>query len=115
MSMTDLSTGYEYCKIGPPETIEINENHNESFTPPGFSRHFHLRRNNILLEDVKKQKLNLMPGFRFSWYYSGMDVQSNVYTMISTPTPIPPPKTYITPKTPAGFFSFIHTIYFSNV
>ena len=25
--------------------------------------------------DVMRQKLDLMPGFRFTWYYSGMDVK----------------------------------------
>ena len=28
----------------------------------------------VSLGDVKKQHLNLMPGYRFSWYYSGMEV-----------------------------------------
>ena len=26
----------------------------------------------VTLEDVRSQNLNQMPGFRFSWYYSGM-------------------------------------------
>ena len=30
----------------------------------------------VTLTDVKDQRLDLMPGFRASWYYSGMEVQS---------------------------------------
>ena len=26
----------------------------------------------VLPADVRKQQLNLMPGFRFTWHYSGM-------------------------------------------
>ena len=34
---------------------------------------FSLRRS-ASLADVKKQRLDMMPGFKFSWYYSGLDV-----------------------------------------
>ena len=29
----------------------------------------------VISADVKRQRLNLMPGFKFSWYYSGMVVE----------------------------------------
>ena len=28
----------------------------------------------VTVHDVKTQKFKLMPGFKFKWYYSGMDV-----------------------------------------
>ena len=30
----------------------------------------------VLLADVIKQKLSLMPGFKFTWHFSGMEVES---------------------------------------
>ena len=35
-----------------------------------------LFRRQVLMADVRKQKLSLMPGFRFTWHYSGMEVES---------------------------------------
>ena len=42
--------------------------------PTGDTYHIELRRE-VLLEDVRKQKLDLMPGFRATWYYSGIEVK----------------------------------------
>ena len=44
-----------------------------NFTPPTFYRNIRLTRK-ISYENVKKQKLDKMPGFRFSWWYSGEEV-----------------------------------------
>ena len=43
----------------------------KNFTPPGYGgKTFSLMRN-VQSEDIDQQKLELMPGFRFSWWYSG--------------------------------------------
>ena len=44
-----------------------------NFTPPGHYRNIRLTRK-ISYENVKKQKLDKMPGFRFTWWYSGEEV-----------------------------------------
>ena len=46
-----------------------------NFTPPSNNHQFkHTRK--VLMADLKKQRLTQMPGFRISWYYSGMEVKS---------------------------------------
>ena len=44
-----------------------------NFTPPGYSRDMILSRD-VSSEDVETQKLDVMPGFRLSWWYSGAEV-----------------------------------------
>ena len=51
----------------------------KNYTPPGskdpkVQRSLQLTRK-VLMSDVKNQKLNLMPGFKLSWHYSGMEVE----------------------------------------
>ena len=48
-----------------------------NYTPPN-TRYFYaieLHRN-VLLADVRKQKLSKMPGYRLTWHYSGMEVEA---------------------------------------
>ena len=42
-----------------------------NFTPPGLFRTLSLERD-VSSEEVNQQKLDVMPGFRFSWWYSGV-------------------------------------------
>ena len=44
-----------------------------NFTPPRFQRKFELFRD-VSSEDVDKMELEMMPGFRFSWWYTGAEV-----------------------------------------
>ena len=44
-----------------------------NFTPPRFIEDMSLWRD-VSPEDVEKQRLDLMPGFKFSWWYSGAEV-----------------------------------------
>ena len=44
-----------------------------NFTPPGSNRSMFLHRR-VSTEDVETQKLDLMPGFNLSWWYSGAEV-----------------------------------------
>ncbi len=44
-----------------------------NFTPPSYNQMFQLMRD-VSSEEVETQKLDLMPGFRLSWWYSGAKV-----------------------------------------
>ena len=45
-----------------------------NFTPPSVYRSIGMKRK-VSSEDVLQQKLDLMPGFRFSWWYTGAEVR----------------------------------------
>ena len=49
----------------------------KNYTPP---REFdmQLKREVRNHADLRRQKLDLLPGFRFTWYYSGMEVKSEL-------------------------------------
>ena len=40
-----------------------------NYTPPGYYRNIRLERK-VSQEDIMKQELSLMPGFRFTWHYT---------------------------------------------
>ena len=44
-----------------------------NFTPNSMYSYVSLERK-VSAEEVNRQKLDLMPGFRFSWWYSGLEV-----------------------------------------
>ena len=77
--MKDLSSGDDYLEIQMNDINMDFKNISKSYTPPGSvsswsSPEVSLVRE-VPLSDVRKQTLNLMPGFKISWYYSGMEVE----------------------------------------
>ena len=46
-----------------------------NFTPPSDSEYKLILYREVSLTDIRKQNLDQMPGFRFSWYYTGMKVK----------------------------------------
>ena len=72
-TMKDLSSGYDDLSwdIGTDhiDTDITHINISKTNTPA-----IALQRK-VLLSEVRKQKLELMPGFRFKWYYTGMEVE----------------------------------------
>ena len=50
----------------------------KKYTPPGikYSNPYQLiiLFRNVSSEDIEEQKLDVMPGFRFSWWYTGKEV-----------------------------------------
>ena len=48
----------------------------ENFTAPELWSYYIRLIRAVSGEDVRKQKLNLMPGFRVKWYFSGIEVES---------------------------------------
>ena len=78
ISMEDLTNGKDSvsfygrgAKVIDAEIRNIAKN----YTPPGEKRSIALQRK-VSLEDVKKQKLQVMPGLKVTWYYSGTYVES---------------------------------------
>ena len=51
------------------DTIEVNFDLRRNFTPPSDFKKVILDRT-VSIGDVKKQRLEVMPGFKVSWYYS---------------------------------------------
>ena len=83
IEMKDLSIGYDKFLLNFKD-ITGNQTHMiTSYTPPEFSpsrsrykyKEMRLSRRNMIMEDVRKQKLAMMPGFRFMWFYSGKEVK----------------------------------------
>ena len=73
LPLKHLSSGHDKLLIDESEM-----NGNKSYTPPdgGMFGQYHIDLDrNVLLADVRIQKLSLMPGFRLSWHYSGMKVE----------------------------------------
>ena len=44
----------------------------KNFTPPGYSQYIILSQD-VSPEEVEAQRLDLMPGFKFSWWFSGAE------------------------------------------
>ena len=72
--MKDLS-GKDILSVGEnypsPEVISTSYNITElgdTFVSTMLDR-------DVTLDDVKKQRLNVMPGFRVTWHYLGMEVE----------------------------------------
>ena len=75
--LKDLSMGYdgfsEFDDEGKVSNVAyINSRRN--YTPPGSHQSIWFRRA-VILADVKKQNLELMPGLKLTWHYSGIDVE----------------------------------------
>ena len=74
LSMKDMSAGYDRLQLGPGHKIIDLSYLNKSYTPPGKLQQIRLFRK-MVPSDVRKQKLELMPGFKLYWNYSGVEVE----------------------------------------
>ena len=63
------------CKYTNLETTNFSKTYN----PPGSYEKIFYTDRSVSMKDVSKQILTLMPGFKLSWYYSGMKVESYPY------------------------------------
>ena len=77
--MKDLTTGHDALSInGRNYTSAAHDDMgntaynimSRNYTPPGSYQSIWFNRL-VLLEDIKKQKFELMPGFKLTWYYIG--------------------------------------------
>ena len=73
MSIKDLSTGKDKLTWGYSDVIKAEQD-SKNHTPPGYYQKIRLERK-VSQEDIMKQELSLMPGFRFTWHYSGTEVE----------------------------------------
>ena len=74
MSLEDLSSGRDRLKLKNRRIMETHKTFN--YTSPTHDAYYTIELNRrVLLADIRKQKLNLMPGFRYTWHYSGMEVE----------------------------------------
>ena len=78
VSMKDLKIGWEKMTIdsyyaGYHKIINADLNNlSEKYSPRTYYELTFKRK--VTKKDIMKQKINLMPGFRFNWYYSGLEV-----------------------------------------
>ena len=76
ISLKDLSGGYDkfdydYKGDIDEDTTKMKRKYHLNLS---YKRHILTRlRRSVSLEDVKRQKLDAMPGFRLNWYYIGLD------------------------------------------
>ena len=78
VSLKDLTSGTEELYLSDAYDVDINEettHFGKSYSPPGY-RYIRFKRK-VSAQEVLKQKLSTMPGFKFQWYYSGMTVESD--------------------------------------
>ena len=73
VSLEDLSSGYDGFSVDLIYLMETKRTYN--YTPPTSSSYYITLSRDVLPADVKKQKLNVMPGYRVRWRYSGMEVE----------------------------------------
>ena len=73
VSLEDLSSGEDRVSQSINTIKETHTNYN--YSPPRKSAYSFTLSRKVLPADVGKQKLDMMPGFRVRWHYSGMEVE----------------------------------------
>ena len=90
VSLEDLSSGEDRLAVEWNPMMETHMTFN--YTPPTGGRYgnyeIQLIRD-VLPADVRKQKLDMMPGYRVTWYYSGMEVEPEARYYNNTRIPYP--------------------------
>ena len=67
------SSGKELFKFDHIFLDPVKTTDSTKYTPPGEPHLMYLRRD-VKSEDVETKKLDIMPGFRCSWWYTGAQV-----------------------------------------
>ena len=76
LSLKDLETGKEKFYLYGRGYIDADEKHiHKIYSPPGYNERYINLVRDVSFDEVRKQKLDQMPGFRFSWYYTGVEVE----------------------------------------
>ena len=74
VSMTGLGRGSKNSVVIDRKNVDVDQTSlYTNFTPPGNQRSISLYRD-VSTVDVEIQKLDVMPGFKFSWWYTGGEV-----------------------------------------
>ena len=88
--------GQDVISLGTYGSINGDRRHNSmNYTPPTSRQRIDLHRNVHFLTELKNQKLMTMPGFKLTWYYSGMDVESKPHYYQNPPNPYNPTNAFI--------------------
>ena len=72
LSMTGMSVGWDNVGIEGNNLDAGLSSATFNFTPPGVVRLIGMSRNNITIEETKTMDIESMPGFKVSWYYTGL-------------------------------------------
>ena len=73
LSLTDLSSGEDKLRVG---SVNVDTTHGSyNYTAQESDLYAIYLQRKVLPVDVRKQQLNLMPGFKITWHYSGMEVE----------------------------------------
>ena len=74
VSLTELSRGWDLFSIYWYDEVDPKGRYvYKNFTPPGkTSKYTNLYRKRLKVADLEKQDITEMPGFRITWYYSGI-------------------------------------------
>ena len=74
MFLEDFSSGLESMYVSGTKMETSHTHMIFNYTAPSSYVYISLNRM-VVLADVRKQKLDKMPGFRVTWNYSGMEVE----------------------------------------
>ena len=69
-ALKHLTNGNDQLDIGP--NINVENSHTIKNFTTSYWQSMKLSRE-VIQKDVEKQNLNFMPGFKFTWYYSGLN------------------------------------------
>ena len=80
ITMTDLSTGKDdfYLPWEASWDIPADQNIVKYETQPKDNSYTLVLSRSVTEEELAKQKLSFMPGFNFTWYFSGIEVDKNL-------------------------------------
>ena len=73
VSLGYLSSGGDRLRVGDTPLFDTHRTFN--FTPPTHDYYYIQLSREVLPADVRKQKLDMMPGYRVSWHYSSTEVE----------------------------------------
>ena len=74
--LKDLMTGSERFDADYVDILDeyTQKNYTPPLPSPATDRYYYRLVRNVKVEDIESQELDTMPGFKITWYYSGMEV-----------------------------------------
>ena len=76
IALKDLMTGSERFDADYMEILGeyMMKNYTPPLPSPATDRYYYRLVRNVKVEDIESQELDTMPGFKITWYYSGVEV-----------------------------------------
>ena len=72
--MKHLTSGEDNLRLFHTNVNIETKNISKTYSPPGFKQTVTMGRK-VIGKDIQRQNLDLMPGFKLTWYYSGGRVE----------------------------------------